>query len=593
MRFKPTKTKRIAFFLISDIIIFAFSLYFSLLLRFSGEIPSLFYAGMVKATVFMALIKIFFLSFYKIYLVAWRFFGLFEAIKIFYAHLFSALIFGAIFSIFSDFFNPFPRSAIIIDAVISFVLICALRVSKRIFDEREKKTATKFCIIFGANAKTSHILKAMRQNLIPYKAVCVISDNVELIGTRFENFVVYPKSKISFFVQKFSLNSAIIALNSDENLSQIHDELSSCGINDIKIFSFFDENEFIKDISIEDLLARKPQDLDFEAIKNFINNKTILITGAGGTIGSEISKQCLEFGAKKLILIDNCEYNLYKIGEILGDEKCELKLTNIIFTDEMSEIFAFRKIDLVIHCAAYKHVPMCEFNAYEAVKNNVLGTKNVIDLSVKFGVKKVVLISSDKAVRPTSIMGATKRICEIYALNSNTKKTQIVAVRFGNVLGSSGSVVPKFKHLIAQNRPLCVTHPEISRYFMLANEACYLVLQAGLIANGGELFVLDMGKPVKIVNLAKKMLKLSNKEHLGIKFTGLRAGEKLFEELLIDKNDVKTRYKSIFITQSKKYDLSILNEQISYLLSANLGTNRYNIISRLKEIVPEFKQSKI
>lgn len=592
MLLNATKSAKISFFVLCDLMIFIFSLYFALLLRFSGEIPAIFYCGLAKSAVFLALIKIFFLAYYKIYLVSWRFFGLFEAIKIFYAHLFSAFIFSAIFTIFSDFFNPFPRSAIITDAVISYILICAFRISKRIFDERDKKTDLKFCIIYGANAKTSHILKAIKQNLIPYKAICIISANAEFVGTRFENLIVYPKNKIPFFVQKFGLNSAIIAPENGENLSQIHDELSNVGISDIKIFSFFNENEFIKDISIEDLLARKPKDLDLGAIEKFIFDKTILITGAGGTIGAEISKQCLKFGAKKLILLDNCEYNLYKIGEILNNKKCELKLTNIVFADELEEIFSKNELNLVIHCAAYKHVPMCEFNAYEAIKNNIFGTKNVVDLSIKFGVEKFVLISSDKAVRPTSIMGATKRICEIYALNSNTQKTQIVAVRFGNVLGSSGSVVPKFQRLIAQNKPLCVTHPEISRYFMLVSEACYLVLQASLIAKGGELFVLDMGKPVKIADLARKMLKLSNKEYLGIKISKLRAGEKLFEELLIDKNDIKTRYESIFITSSKTYDLALLNEQISQLLSLK-GASKDEIILKLKQIVPEFEQNKI
>ena len=218
-----------------------------------------------------------------------------------------------------------------------------------------------------------------------------------------------------------------------------------------------------------------------------------------------------------------------------------------------------------------------------------MGTKNVIDLAKKYETKKVVLISTDKAVRPTNIMGATKRVCELYALNSNTSSTEIVAVRFGNVLGSSGSVIPKFKAQIAANEPLSVTHPDITRYFMLVSEACQLVLQAASIASGGELFVLNMGEPVRIADMAKRMLRLSNKEHLGIKFVGLRPGEKLYEELLIDPNDVATKFESIFVTKSQPYDIDLLNSQISDLLQSQ---NDAEVEQRLKLIVPEFNHNK-
>ena len=231
-------------------------------------------------------------------------------------------------------------------------------------------------------------------------------------------------------------------------------------------------------------------------------------------------------------------------------------------------------------------MPLCEANPKAAVVNNIIGTKILIDLSIEYGVSKVVMISSDKAVRPTNIMGATKRVCELYALNSNLPaKTEIVAVRFGNVLGSSGSVIPKFKEQIENNKPLTVTHPDITRYFMLVSEACQLVLQAASIAKGGELFVLDMGEPIKIADLAKKMLILSNKEHLGVEFVGLRPGEKLYEELLINKDDVKTEFQSIFVTHSGEYDVAKLNEQIENLTHAD------DVAEALKEIVPEFNHA--
>ena len=287
-------------------------------------------------------------------------------------------------------------------------------------------------------------------------------------------------------------------------------------------------------------------------------------------------------------MVDHSEFNLYKIGEDTKDRRTISKLVNIVNFKDFEEIFTQFRPQIVIHAAAYKHVPLCELNPRSAVENNILGTKNTIDLSKKYGVKKIVMISSDKAVRPTNIMGTTKRVCELYALNSNEKGAcEIVCVRFGNVLGSSGSVIPKFKAQIAANKPLTVTHPDITRYFMLTSEACQLVLQAASIANGGELFVLDMGEPVKIVDLAKKMLLLSNKEHLGIEFVGLRTGEKLYEELLINKDDVKTKFESIFVTHSSPYDIAVLNEQIADLLELE----DEDVAGELKKIVPEFNHA--
>jgi FlaA1/EpsC-like NDP-sugar epimerase len=248
----------------------------------------------------------------------------------------------------------------------------------------------------------------------------------------------------------------------------------------------------------------------------------------------------------------------------------------------LEKSFAAYRPQIVIHAAAYKHVPLCEENIEGAILNNIIGTKNTIDLSIAYGVEKFVLISTDKAVRPTNVMGATKRICELYAQNVDSKNTLITAVRFGNVLGSSGSVIPKFKRLISQNRPLTITHPDITRYFMLIPEACQLVLQAAAIARENELFILDMGKPVKIVDLAQKMLKIYGKEDLGIRFTGLRKGEKLYEELLIEESDKKTMYDSILISKSTLYDIDKLNAQIEELLIVE------NKLKKLKDILPEF-----
>lgn len=583
--FYATKLKRLIFFLICDITIFLCSVYFSYLLRFNGNIPEIFYQGLIFTLVLMCVVKLNFMWYFKIYRVPWRFFGLNEARKIFMVHVLSFLIFSILFFIFEDLFNPFPRSVLFIDFVISYLLVGGLRISKRMFIDFSKRGQKgEPCIVLGATSKALHVLKGLKSGYLNYYAVGVVDGRSELVGTYCDGHMVQAKSEIVNLIKEYDVKTAIIAFNIEQDeLKDLFDELIGYGIRDIKIFSLI-ENEPIKDVSIEDLLARKPKDLDKQVVKNFINNKIVLVTGAGGSIGSEIVKQCLNYGASKLIMVENSEYNLYKISEETSDERSVAKMINILNFNELDEIFAMHKPDIVIHAAAYKHVPLCELNPHQAVQNNIIGSKNVVDISKKHSVKKVVIISSDKAVRPTNIMGATKRVCELYALNSNNNKTEIVCVRFGNVLGSSGSVIPKFKSLIAQNRPLSVTHPDITRYFMLVSEACQLVLQAASIARGGELFVLDMGEPIKIVELAKKMLLLSNKEHLGIEFTGLRMGEKLYEELLIDKDDVKTEFESIFVTSSNPYEISKLNDEILNLLTLKDS----EIPIALKAIVPEF-----
>lgn len=590
MLLKPTKFSRFAFFLLGDIFISILSVYIAFLLRFSGDIPNEFYKGALLSASSLTAIKIFYFWFLRIYLVPWRFFGLYEARKLFYAHVMAALTFLILFFLASKIFNPFPRSVIIIDAAISFILIGGIRISKRMFlSEKKNITNNEPCIVVGATSKTFHVLKGMRQKYINYYPVGVVDGRAELVGTYCENYVVRAKGEIPQMIKDSGAKTAIIALALyPDELKELYDELFAYGLKDIKLFSLLeDESRKIRDVSIEDLLARKPKDLDTKAIENFIKDKIVLVTGAGGTIGSEICKQCLKFGAKRLIMVEHSEFNLYSINEATGaDARNELKMINVVYRHELEEVFAEFHPEVVVHAAAYKHVPLCEFNPHLAVKNNVIGTKNVIDLSKKYGAKKVVLISTDKAVRPTNIMGTTKRICELYALNSNdaASDTQIVAVRFGNVLGSSGSVIPKFKRQIEANEPLTVTHPEITRYFMLVSEACQLVLQAASIAQGGELFVLDMGEPVKIADLAKRMLQLAGKEELGIKFVGLRPGEKLYEELLIDENDKSTKYQSIFVTHSAKYDLQELSSQIEELSECEDA----QVADKLKRIVPEF-----
>ena len=586
---KPTKLKRFLFFLIADFFISVFSTIWAFYLRFSGEIPDIFLKGLFLSAICLAIFRIFYLWIFKIYLVPWRFFGLYEAKKIFLAHIFATLSFFILFLIFDDIFNPFPRSVIIIDSAISYIFISGFRILKRmLLDSSKKYYKNQPCIVIGATKKAVHIIKGIKEGYINYYPVGVYDERKELVGTSFEGFTVKSKLKLKDEVKRFDIQTAIIALKLDQDeLNVLHSELMSYGIKDVKVFSLLEEGE-IRDISIEDLLARKPKDLNDDVVKKFMFEKVVLVTGAGGTIGSEICKQCLKFGVKKLIMLDHSEFNLYQINEkTKNDKRNVLKLLSVVNLKNVEdEVFKKFNIDVVMHAAAYKHVPLCEFNTKSAVQNNIFGTKNMIDLSIKYGVKRFVLISTDKAVRPTSIMGATKRVCELYALNQSSK-TEFVAVRFGNVLGSSGSVIPKFKNQIKNGENLTVTHPEIMRYFMLVSEACQLVLQAASIAKGGELFVLDMGKQVKIADLAKKMLELANRTDLKVVFTGLRPGEKLYEELLINENDKQTKFESIFVTNPQKYDLNLLNLQINELLNLD----EKDMESKLCEIVPEFSHA--
>ncbi|MBK1991498.1 UDP-N-acetylglucosamine 4,6-dehydratase (configuration-retaining) [Campylobacter sp. 2018MI35] len=587
MDFTFYKSKRLIFFVCFDIFLFLLSIFLAFSLRFSGDIPDEFYHSMFKSGFILIILKILFLFIFKIYKVAWRFFSLNEARKIFIALILSEIIFLIIFSFYSDFFNPFPRSVIGIDFVLSYMFIGSLRISKRMFvDFKSNKVFEENpCIVIGATSKALHLLKGAKEGHLGLYPVGVIDERKELIGTYCDKFKVESKDKIKDYVAKGTKTAIITLKLEQEELKKLFEELINYGILDVKIFSFT-RNE-ARDISIEDLLARKPKDLDNNAVIDFLKDKVVLVSGAGGSIGSELCKQCIKFGAKQLIMIDHSEFNLYKINEDLSLSKDKIVpiLMSILEKDNLDNILKQYKPELVLHAAAYKHVPLCEQNPYSAVLNNIIGTKILIDSAKNNGVKKFVMISTDKAVRPTSIMGCTKRVCELYTLALSNKDFEVACVRFGNVLGSSGSVIPKFKEQIAKGEPLSLTHPDIVRYFMLVDEAVQLVLQAGAIAKGGELFVLDMGKPVKIMDLAKKMLLLSNRPDLEIKITGLRRGEKLFEELLIDENDAKTKYESIFVVKDQKTDLAVLNSQIDKL------KQNEDIIKILLEIVPEFKHN--
>ncbi|MGH2306144.1 UDP-N-acetylglucosamine 4,6-dehydratase (configuration-retaining) [Aliarcobacter sp. ERUVET-8] len=498
-----------------------------------------------------------------------------------------ALLAFAIYTPILYYFYSVPFNLLFIDVVFYTFMINILVYVYKYFYSIKGNKKTKSLVIYGAGKAGLQLQREFLSS--EYKLICFIDDDEILHHRSIDGISIFSREKYSLnYKNRFDLMIIAMPSASQEQIKSIYESMQD-KFEKIKILpsmqNILKKELFVKqlkDIGVEDLLARYPKDLDKNAIQNFIKDKIVLITGAGGSIGSEISRQCKTYGAKQLILVDHSEFNLYSILEELQDENIIPIMQSVKDIDILESTFSKYRPQIVIHAAAYKHVPLVEHNILEGITNNIIGTKNTIDLSIKYKVEKFVLISTDKAVRPTNVMGTTKRVCELYAQNVDSKNTEIVAVRFGNVLGSSGSVIPKFKAQIEAGKNITVTHPEITRYFMLIPEACELVLQAASIGKGGEIFILDMGEPIKIVDLAKKMIELSGRSEIGIEFCGLRCGEKLYEELLIDDSDKKTQYESITVASPTFFDIEELNKKIEELLVCE------DKISKLKEIVPEF-----
>ena len=568
---KATNFKRSLFFILSDALLSFFTLLLAYLLRFNFNIPPEFFPSLYKLYFLLLFNKILFLALFRMYSFTWRFFGLYELKRVVAALLLAYLAAAVEIALFYHYFVPFPRSALIIDFFLSIIFLNGIRALKRVVLESQKSSAFKRAAIYGATPRAKSIIESSHAGDIDYKIVSVIDDKKEgyISGIPIEKEL------------KKSVDAVIFTKKTEpKKLNQLIGRYKKLGVKEFKNALLTDNN--IENIDIEDLLAREPKDLDLETIKNFIKDKKIVITGAGGSIGSELVKQCEAFGAKQIVAVENSEFALYSLGE--KHKNIIPVLCDVREAKDIDEVIKKHRPHIILHAAAYKHVPLAELNPAATVKTNVLGTKNVLDGAIRHGVERFVLISTDKAVNPTNIMGATKRVCELYMQNIESRSTLVSAVRFGNVLGSSGSVIPKFKEQILKGGPVTVTHPDIRRFFMLTSEACQLVLQAASISKGKEIFILDMGEPVKIVDLAKKMMELYNKE-VPIEFIGLRPGEKLYEEILIEKAEKKTRYESIYIAKPTYYEKKQLLKNIENLLAAK---EKEDIVRILKSIVSEF-----
>ena len=495
-------------------------------------------------------------------------------------------------------------------SMLAFIFITFSRlIIRRIYNENiSHKQDPLNTIIFGAGDAGIITKNALEQDTsCYYNVVAFVDESNHKIGKTINGIPVYSPSKIlnKDFLKKNNIKVIILAIPSlsKNQRTKIINEILDFGINikSVPHLNNWIDNKLtinqIEDIKVEDLLGREPIVLGKENITEGLNGKVIMVTGAAGSIGSEICRQVLHYKPKKLILVDQAESPLYDIQfELKNNEPyrsfnipMEFIIGNVKDNVKMREVFSKFKPQIVYHAAAYKHVPLMEEFPYEAVFVNVLGTKNVADLAIEFGVEKFVMVSTDKAVNPTNVMGATKRIAEIYTQSRKTEKTAFVTTRFGNVLGSNGSVIPLFKKQLAYGGPLTVTDRNIIRYFMTIPEACSLVLEAGVMGEKEDIFVFDMGEPVKIYDLAKKMIKLSGKDGIEVEITGLRPGEKLYEELLSTKeNTIPTEHAKIMRAKVRRYTEDEVNKEITTLIDLIPTCDNFKIVAQMKTIVPEF-----
>ena len=561
------------------------------------------------------------------YLVGFRLFHTYSGIiryssfvdlqKVGFAVLFG-LICVVVFQALTD-FSPYlvyiRKRDLILSALLAMSLMWMMRVFVKFFYVSTFRVAkAERAFIYGVKQGGVSLAKSI-QNQDPARFVLAgfISDLTE-IGNRYLMGVkVYPNDEELVSVMRKKRSNVLLVsplkVEAIRNNQEMVDRLIKANI---KIYMTPAAQEWdgrsdlshtqLREVNIEDLLPRDKIEIDLEAVRKQLTGKRILITGAAGSIGSEIVRQVAQFAPERMVLIDQAETPLHDVRLMMArgwpDIESYTVVSDICVRERMEELFEEHRPDYVFHAAAYKHVPMMEDNPEESVRNNVDGTRVIADLAVKYGTRKFVMVSTDKAVNPTNVMGCSKRICEIYvqSLDQAIKdgkvsgRTQFVTTRFGNVLGSNGSVIPLFKEQIKRGGPVTVTHKDIIRFFMLIPEACKLVLEAGTMGNGGEIFVFDMGKPVRIVDLAERMIRLSGVKGIEIRFTGLRDGEKLYEEVLNeDETSKPTFHPKIKIAQVRAYDYADANLRIDALVRACVVEGDMQIVKRMKEIVPEFK----
>ena len=573
--------------LIADILLINLAVYIALIFRFDGLIPDQYVEIFKSSYIYITLIEVISYYFYGLYRSLWSYASIDELIQVFFATatgMIGAFAYGTLIGM------RLPRTVYAMSWIITFLFAGGIRISGRLVRRVQNinksiGASMKNVMVVGAGQAGSMVIKELKDhqnlNLIP---TFVLDDDSKKHNSYIHGVPVKGgRDKLVELAKEYAIDEIIIAMPSAHK-SEISDILRICKETKCKlkklpgVYEIINEDVSIKsirDVNIEDLLGRDEVNLNIKEISSYIKNETVLVTGGGGSIGSELCRQIARFHPKKLIILDIYENNAYDLQQELKQSfknklNMEVVIASVRDKKRLEQVFDSYRPGVVFHAAAHKHVPLMEDNPAEAIKNNVLGTLNTVQCADKYKVKKFVMISTDKAVNPTNVMGATKRIAEMLVQSMNKKsETEFVAVRFGNVLGSNGSVIPLFKKQIEAGGPVTVTHPEITRYFMTIPEAARLVIQAGAMAKGGEIFILDMGQSIKILDLAKDLIKLSGFEpdvDIKIEFTGLRPGEKLYEELLLSEEGIEgTRHKSIFVGKPLEIDYDKLQSRIKEL----------------------------
>jgi FlaA1/EpsC-like NDP-sugar epimerase len=604
-------------FVVYDIMLVTIFLYFALLLRFDFNIPKEYIVFFKVSIVPVILITLLCNRIFHLYDYIWKYASVDELISIVYSVSLSNVIF-IVYSYFVNYklienmYYRFPATVHIIFWLLSIGSLGGTRFIYRIvgrntngIDDSDKKSRV---LIVGAGDAGSMLIKEIKKHkTLNYDIIGLIDDDLSKIGQVINGIrIIGTRDDILRICKDSKVEEIFIALPSVsfQERKEIYNicKKTGCKLKTLPgIYEIINGNVNIsqlRDVDINDLLGRAPIKLNNENINKYINDKVVLVTGGGGSIGSELCRQIVKFNPKKLIILDIYENNAYELEMELKSKYPDLDLEVVIASirdfNRLKEIFSKYNPYVVFHAAAHKHVPLMEGNPAEAIKNNIIGTYNVVKCSDMYKVKRFVQISTDKAVNPTNVMGATKRFCEkIIQAFDKESETEYVAVRFGNVLGSNGSVIPLFKKQIKEGGPVTVTHPEINRFFMTIPEAAQLVIQAGAMAKGGEIFVLDMGEPVKIVDLARDLIRLSGlkpDEDIKIQYTGLRPGEKLYEELLMDEVALtSTEHEKIFVEKPMEFDVDYVEKSINEFKEV-IYKEKEDIIKLLQEKVPTYKR---
>ena len=604
------KTIRQTILIVIDAISVILALYGSLVLRFNGLIEKQYLDHANALVIIVVALSLIIFSLNRLYHSLWQFASVIELKNILIATLLSSFVNIALFEVTG---NKLPRSCYIIYFLLLTMFVGGSRFSYRLirlikkdFPTKEKRELEKVMIV-GAGEAGEKIYREIYTSQNIYKeVVCFIDDDKTKIGRRIHDVLIYGgRHDIQEACDKYKIDEILVAMPSIDQ-KEMAEILNICKDTKCKIKKLPGIYQMVngdvhlsdfKEVEVQDLLGRDPIEVNLSEIMDYVTNQVVMVTGGGGSIGSELCRQIAAAKPKQLIIVDIYENNAYDIQLELKHDYPQLNLETMIAsvrnTDKVNDLFKKYHPDIVYHAAAHKHVPLMEDSPNEAVKNNVFGTLNVARACDQYKTKRMILISTDKAVNPTNVMGATKRMCEMIVQTINKQsQTEFVAVRFGNVLGSNGSVIPLFKKQIKAGGPVTVTHPDIIRYFMTIPEAVSLVLQAGAYAKGGEIFILDMGKPVKIADMARNLIKLSGYEpdiDIKIEYTGLRPGEKLYEELLMKEEGLQdTPNKLIHIGKPIELDEDSLFDRLNHLKDeAYKETN--DIRTLIKEIVPTYQ----